>query len=231
MWVHCVSLTEYPGVNTGDTIIALTDCMVWKHRWTLNKALLPFCCCSVVKSCPTLCNPIDCSKPASSVLYYLPEFTQIHVHWVGDAILSSYPLPYPSFAFNLFQQQGFIFPMSWLFTSDGWTIGTSASASVLPMNIYIWFPLGLLHYRGTECHKGITDAIMTMIYGKAVNATEERIPKIVTSNLRPEGKAGFRQGEVTIHNHPVKHEKKTEMRKSELKQRQYVVYRGSRRQC
>ena len=39
----------------------------------------------------------------------------------------------------------------------------------------------MLNYRGTECQKGITDGIMTMIYGKAVNATEERTPKIVTN--------------------------------------------------
>ena len=52
-------------------------------------------CCSVTKLCPTLFNLIDCSMPGSSVLYYLPEFAQIHVHWVGNAI---WPLPPPSFA-------------------------------------------------------------------------------------------------------------------------------------
>ena len=41
--------------------------------------------CSVAKSCPTLCNYMDRSTPGSSVLRYLPEFAQIHVHWVGDA--------------------------------------------------------------------------------------------------------------------------------------------------
>ena len=43
------------------------------------------CCCSIAKSCPTLCDP-DYSLSDSSVLHYLPEFAQIHVHWVGDAI-------------------------------------------------------------------------------------------------------------------------------------------------
>ena len=33
-----------------------------------------------------LCDPTDCSVPGSSVLHYLPEFAQIHVHGVGDAI-------------------------------------------------------------------------------------------------------------------------------------------------
>ena len=38
-------------------------------------------CCSVAKSCPTLCSPMDCSTPGFSVLHYLPEFAQTHVHW------------------------------------------------------------------------------------------------------------------------------------------------------
>ena len=38
------------------------------------------CCCSVTKSYLTLCNPMDCSMPASSSLHYLSEFAQIHVH-------------------------------------------------------------------------------------------------------------------------------------------------------
>ena len=45
------------------------------------------CCqCSVAQSYPTLCDPMDCSTPGSSVLYYLPEFAQTHVLWVSDAI-------------------------------------------------------------------------------------------------------------------------------------------------
>ena len=47
---------------------------------------LHICCCPVAKSCPTLCNPTDCSTPDSSVLHYFPEFAQIHVHWVSDDI-------------------------------------------------------------------------------------------------------------------------------------------------
>ena len=41
---------------------------------------------SVVQSCLTFCSPMDCSMPGFPVLHYLPEFTQIHVHWVNDAI-------------------------------------------------------------------------------------------------------------------------------------------------
>ena len=40
---------------------------------------------SVARSCPTLCNPVDCSTPGLPVHHQLPEFTQTHAHWVGDA--------------------------------------------------------------------------------------------------------------------------------------------------
>ena len=50
---------------------------------------------SVTQSCPTLCNPMDCSMPGLSVHHQLLEFTQTHVHWVGDTIQPSYPLLLP----------------------------------------------------------------------------------------------------------------------------------------
>ena len=40
------------------------------------------CCCSVTKSCLTLCDPVDCSTPGFPVCYHLLEFAQTHVHWV-----------------------------------------------------------------------------------------------------------------------------------------------------
>ena len=54
-----------------------------KTRQTIHKEA-KFSCCSVAQSCLALCNPMDCSTPGSSVLHYLPEFAQTHVHWVGD---------------------------------------------------------------------------------------------------------------------------------------------------
>ena len=66
-----------------------------------------FCCCSVAQTCPTLCDPMDCSTPGFPVLHHLLHLAQTHVHWVGDAIQSSCPLSSPSPpAFNLFQHQG-----------------------------------------------------------------------------------------------------------------------------
>ena len=62
---------------------------------------------SVTQSCLTLCNPIDCSTPSFPVQHQLPEFTQTHIHCVGDAIQPSDPLSSPSpSAFNLSQHQG-----------------------------------------------------------------------------------------------------------------------------
>ena len=98
-------------------------------------------CCSVTQSCPTLCNPMNCSTPGFPVLHYLPEFVQTHVHWVRDAIQPSHPLSPPSPSLNLSQHQG-LFQMSQLFESGVQSVGTSASASVLPVNIQDWFPLG-----------------------------------------------------------------------------------------
>ena len=93
---------------------------------------------------------MDCSTPGCTVLHYLPEIAQTHVHWDDDAIQPSHPLSSPSPpAFNLAQHQFFpvleknSFPMSWFFTSGGQSIGASALASVLPKNIQDWFPLGL----------------------------------------------------------------------------------------
>ena len=51
---------------------------------------------SVAQSCPTLCNPMNCSTPGLPVHHQLPEFTQIHVHRVSDAIQPSHPLLSPS---------------------------------------------------------------------------------------------------------------------------------------
>ena len=62
---------------------------------------------SVAQSCPTLCNNMDGSIPGLPVHHQLLEFTQTHIHWVGDAIQPSHPLLSPSPpTFNLSQHQG-----------------------------------------------------------------------------------------------------------------------------
>ena len=69
---------------------------------------------SVAKSCPTHCDPMDCSTPGFPVLRYLPELAQTHVHWVSDAIQPSHPLSSPSPALNLSQGPS---PLQWVSSS------------------------------------------------------------------------------------------------------------------
>ena len=61
---------------------------------------------SVAQSCPTVCNPMDCSTASFPVHHQLPELAQTHVHRVGAAIQPSHPLSSPSPAFKLSQHQG-----------------------------------------------------------------------------------------------------------------------------
>ena len=62
---------------------------------------------SVAQLCPPLCDPMNCNMPGIPVHHQLLEFTQTHVHWIGDAIQPSHPLssPFPP-ALNLSQHQG-----------------------------------------------------------------------------------------------------------------------------
>ena len=96
-------------------------------------------------------TPMDYSMPGFPVHHQLLELAQTHVHWVGDSIQPSHPLLSPSPAFNLSRIRSF--PMSQFFTSGGQSIEASASASVLPMNIWLisyridWF--NLLAVQGT----------------------------------------------------------------------------------
>ena len=84
-------------------------------------------------SATTLCNPMGCSTPGFPVLHHLLELAQTYVQqWLHPTISSSV-LPFSSCL--LFFPASGSFPMSWLLTSGGQSIGVSASASVLPMNI------------------------------------------------------------------------------------------------
>ena len=90
--------------------------------------------------CVWLSDSMNCSTSGFPVIHYLPEFVQTHIHWVSDATQPSHLLlPSSPPAFNLSASGAF--PVSQLFTSDGQSIG--ASASVLPMNIQGSFLLGL----------------------------------------------------------------------------------------
>ena len=101
---------------------------------------------SVAQVCPTLCNPMNRSMPGLLVHHQLPEFPNSWVpnscplsQWCHPAVSSSI-IPFSS-CLQSFPASG-SFPMSQVFASGGQSIGASASASVLPMNIQDWFPLG-----------------------------------------------------------------------------------------
>ena len=95
---------------------------------------------SSVQSCLTLCDPMDCSTPGLPVHGQLLEFTQTHVHWVGDAIQPSHPMLSPSPAFNLSQHQSLSSESVLLIR---WPEYWSFSFSINPSNEY----LGLISFR------------------------------------------------------------------------------------
>ena len=89
---------------------------------------------SVTQSSPILCDSMDCSTPGLPIHHQLPEFTQIHVHWIGDAIQPSHPLSSPS-------PPASIFTSIKVFSNESvlrirWPTYWSFSFSISPSNEY-----------------------------------------------------------------------------------------------
>ena len=112
---------------------------MWKQpNWPSTHILMWTTFCLVAKFCPTLCNPMDCNMPGSSVLHYPLMFAQTHVHWVSDAIQSSHPLSPPSPpAFSLSEHQGKISYESGLHIR--WPKYLTFSFSISPSSEYSGF--------------------------------------------------------------------------------------------
>ena len=88
---------------TQEEIIKLVE----QNKESRNRQLSSAQFSLVAQSCPTLCDPMDCSTPGFPVHHQIPGPTQTHVHGVGDAIQPSHPLLSPSSpALNLSQHQG-----------------------------------------------------------------------------------------------------------------------------
>ena len=165
------------------------------------------CCCSVTKSCPTLCDPIDCSTWSSPVLHYLLKFAQIHVHWVSDAISPSHSLsPLSPPALNLSLHQGLFSKLAlhvrW---SNHWSI------SINPSNEYSelisfridWFDLlavqgtlkSLLQHHSSKASILWCSAFFTvqlshqyMTTGKTMKWSDVNWSRsVVSDSLRPRG--------------------------------------------
>ena len=98
---------------------------------------------SVAQSCPTLCDPMNCSMPDLPVHCQLLEFTRTHIHWVGDAIQPSHPLCHPLLLLPS------IFPSIRVFSTESvllhirWTKYRSFSFSISPSEEYP----GLISFR------------------------------------------------------------------------------------
>ena len=93
----------------------------------------------VAQSCPTLCDPVNCSTPGLPVHHQLPESTQTHVHQIGDAIQPSHPLSSPSLAPNPSQHQSLF---QWVKSSHEVAKYWSFSFRISPSkNTQDWSPL------------------------------------------------------------------------------------------
>ena len=96
----------YPQINHYALIFPATYEPLWKTALVFTSLpeirLLSWCFltwdsgCSVTQSCPTVCEPMNCSAPGFPILHYLLEFAQNQVHWVNDVIQPSHPLLPPS---------------------------------------------------------------------------------------------------------------------------------------
>ena len=110
LWLMCSN--QNPDKTCMLHLVFMRCCLIFTYRgvWFMSVKFI-----SVAQSCLTLCDPMDCNIPGFPVHHQLPQFTQIHVHWVGDAIQPSHPVLSPSFpAFNLSQHQGLF---KWVSTS------------------------------------------------------------------------------------------------------------------
>ena len=146
-----------------------------------------FFCCSVAKSCPTLWDPMNFSTLGFSVLRSLPEFAQTHesvmpsnhLILIGESVMPSNHLiligPFSSCPQSFPATRSF--SISWLFASGDQSIGVSAS--VLPMNIQGWLPLGLTAWSPcrprdsqgsspTPQFKSINSSALSLLYGPSL---------------------------------------------------------------
>ena len=151
--------------------------------------------CSVIQSCPTLCNLMDCSKPGFPVLHHLPELGQTHVHWVGDVIQPSHPLLFPSppdLSLSKHHPLLFLiseFPSNRVFSNEKalhikWSKYWSFSLSVSPSSEYsglISFRMerfalavqGILKSSPTTHFKSINSSVLSLLYVLALTSIQD----------------------------------------------------------
>ena len=132
-------------------------------------------CFSVAQSCPTLCDPMDCTTPGFPVLHHLREFAQTHVHGVSDAIQPSHPLSSPSLPFCLSQDQGLFqrvcssHQVAKVYWSFSFSISPSNEYSGLISFRIDWFDLpavqGTQESSPTPQFKSVSSLELSLLYG------------------------------------------------------------------
>ena len=132
-----------------------------------------------LKSCPTLCDPMDCSTPGSPFLHYLPEFAQIHAHWVGDSnhlILCRPLLLLPSIflSIRVFSNESALLTTRPKYWSFSFTLSPSNEYSGLISFRIDW--LDLLSVQGTQKSspalqfESINSLVLSLVYGPTLTS-------------------------------------------------------------
>ena len=111
-WGNSYNAASTPPVYSECAISVVSPCLPYFHHgskkgrwgWRIRQVWDQFS--SVAQSCPTFCDPMDCSMRGFPVHHQLLEPTQTHIHYVGDAIQPSHPVIPFSPAFYLSQHQG-----------------------------------------------------------------------------------------------------------------------------
>ena len=140
-----------------------------------------YTCCSVTQSCPTLCDPMDCSMPSFPVLHYLLELAQTLVHWVGDAIQPSHPchplLLLPSIfpSLRVFSNETALLIMWPKYWSFSFSISSSNDYSGLISfrNGLVWSPCSpkdTLESSPKPQHKSINSLALSFLYSPTLTS-------------------------------------------------------------
>ena len=162
-------------------------CLTSSHGTSHTEACQHLSCRSFAASCPTLCDPMDCSSPGFPVLHHLPEFAQIHVHQVHDAIqhlilcspLLLLPLIFPGI--RVFSESALCirWPKYWRFS---FSISPSNEYSGLISSRIDWFDIlavqgifkGLLQHHNLRSYikseKSLTVVMCVCVQGGEVHA-------------------------------------------------------------
>ena len=129
------------------SVVICAFCIYWDDHmifffnllmWYVSHWLV--CCCSVAQSCPTLCNPMDCSTLGPPSPSPSPRACSNSCpNWVSDDIQPPHPLSSPSFFCLQSFPASLSILMNQLFASGGQSVGASRSSSVLQMSIQDWF--------------------------------------------------------------------------------------------